>query len=151
MGLDLVKDNPERYISNYEETAMDLQPFALKGNDAEYAHINWSIGMYYRKAEKNYGRALIWHQKALTYNPNFAANYVGLMESNYFLKRYREAFQYSLKLIQFKYPSEIKANEIAIDCALQANLNQEALQLMQNYKSRYKSERYDQLIVDLSR
>ncbi len=72
------------------------------------------------------------------------------MECNYFLKRYKQAYKYSLRLIKDNYPTEKKAKEIAVDCALMGGLDKEALTLIKNYLLQWENENYRTIANDLS-
>jgi len=145
LGLNLIKDNPEVYLSRSIAVVVELEPFALKGNDIEYANLLWSVGKEYR-AQKEYAKALNFHTRSLSYSDQLPANYIGLMESNYFLEDYRAAYHYSKELVRLNYPSEKRAYEISIDCALKSNLKGEAIAMMKIYLEKWESESYQRLI-----
>ena len=150
LGLDLVKNDPKQYIIRYLNIAQELEPYAIKGGDEEYAHILWSIGKFYRTEKKDYREALRFHLQSQEYNPELPANYIGLMESNYYLNRFSEAYKHSLKLIEYKYPSKKRAYEIAIDCALKANKKSEAVVHISTYLKQWKSSNYEKILFDLT-
>ena len=68
------------------------------------------------------------------------------MESNYFLEDYRAAYHYSKELVRLNYPSEKRAYEISIDCALKSNLQGEAFAMMKIYLEKWESAYYQRLI-----
>lgn len=140
-GIALIKDQPDKYISRYHQVAEDLRPYAVLGKDSEYAHILWSIGKFYRN-QKEYQKALEFHLESETYSTALAANYIGLMESNYYLEDYAKAYQYSLNLITLNYPNEKKAQEIAIDCALMAGFKHKALNHIESYLTKWDNQNY---------
>lgn len=150
-GISLVKHNPDEYISRYLKVAADLKPYAIIGKDSEYAHILWSIGKYYRSNKMDYQEALKFHLQSEIYSTNLPANYIGLMETNYLLEQYDIAYRYSLNLMQFNYPNEKKANEIAIDCALMAGFNVEALKHIENYLIKWDNSNYRIIAENLAK
>lgn len=135
LGLNLVKDNSAAYLQNYLKVSEELKSFATPGNDIEFANIQMAIGKHYRLINKDYKAALQFHESAKNYAPNFSANYIGLMECNYFLKDYSEAFKHSTKLLQYNYPTKKRALEIAIECAKKAGYEREVNQLTYQLKS----------------
>ncbi len=139
-GLDLVQDDSIQYLTRYLDVARELGPYALRGGDIEYANLLWKIARHYRTREKNYEEALRYHELARTFDASLAANYVGLMESHYFLRDYRAAYEHSLTLIELQYPTHKQAMRIAIDCGIQAGLRPELLKLTDQYLERWQDE-----------
>lgn len=142
MGITLIEDDPDKYLNNYLEVITDLEPYATKGKDIEYAHMLWSIGKHYRTVNKDYENALKYHLQSEDYSEELTANYIGIMESYYLMNNYTAAYQYSQKLIEENYPSERRALEISIDCALNAGLEQNALIHIESYLSKWESSKY---------
>jgi len=149
LGLKLIEEDSGQYIRRYLNVAQELEPYALKNKDLEYAHILWAIGKYYRNQEQNYEEAFNFHIKAEEYSTLMPANYIGLMESSYYLKRFSNAYNYSLVLIDLKYPSEKKAIQIAIDCALNAGLEEKAIAHLKFYLNKWKDPNYADLLFRL--
>jgi hypothetical protein len=150
LGLNLVNDQPEEYITRSMAIVNELEPFALMGNDLEYATLLWSVGKKYRK-QNDYSNSLNFHLKSLNYSTNVPANYIGLTESNYLLENYTKAYLYSLKLIEFNYPNHKKALEIAIDCSLMAGLDSDAEELIENYLQKWDHANYRIILENLSK
>jgi len=128
-GLD---EHQPNYINNLEETISYLKPNAVKGNDVEYANLLMNAGKYYRRNNQEQ-KGLQYHLQAFDYAPNFPTNYIGIMESYYRLAQFDNALMFSEKLIDAKYPSELDALNIAIDCALQAKKYEKALDYCNQY------------------
>lgn len=140
-GLNLIKNDSQAYLNRSIAVAQELEIFALKGNDREYANLLWSIGKEYRK-QQEYAKALDFHLKSNSYDDTFPANYIGLMESNYLLEDYPSAYDYAKDLIRLNYPSEKRAYEIAIDCALKSNYMTDASKMMSFYLTKWESAYY---------
>lgn len=145
LGLYLIKDKPEEYLNRSVAVVEELEASALKGNDIEYANLLWSVGKEYR-SRKEYANSLKYHLKSLDYSNKLPANYIGLMESNYFLEDYQAAYHYSKELVRLQYPSEKRAYEISIDCALKSNLQAETIAMMKIYLSKWESAYYRSLL-----
>ncbi len=75
-GIELISEDSLMYVSRYLNTLNQLQPYALLGNDIEYANLLWHTGKFYRNRIKDYPKALYYHGLAKTYAPDFEANYV---------------------------------------------------------------------------
>lgn len=117
-GLEMAEET--EYIRRYEALAEQLEPAALPGKDIEYADILMRIGRYYRRAKRDYPKAVAWHGKAYTYSPLHKGNLVGLMESHFLLGQFDKAHDRALELIDLGYPSPEKALSIALHTALEA-------------------------------
>jgi hypothetical protein len=146
LGLNLMKDNPEVYLNQSIAVIEELEPFALVGNDIEYANLLWSVGKEYR-TQKVYAKSLEYHLKSLDYSIQLPVNYIGLMESNYFLADFSAAYQYSKDLVRLHYPTEKRAYEISIDCAIKAGFHDESNLLMKTYLTKWESEYYQSLMI----
>ncbi len=140
-GIGLIEDDPEQYIARYLNVLEKLKPYALAGKDTEYANLLWHVGKYYRRA-KQYEKALAHHRESQQYDPALKANYIGLMEASFFLKRYPEAFAYSRQLVAYAYPDQRKSLQIAIQCAIFAQAYDEALAYCENYVAQWPEEVY---------
>lgn len=135
----------ERYMAAIHE----LEPYAVEGNDVEYANLLWQLAKHLRVKMKDYSGALRYHRQVLAYDPLLEANYVGLMEANYLLGNFSEAHHYSKKLVEFRYPTEEKALRIAIECALQAGAMDEAERYCQVFLKKWEDEGILQLATTL--
>lgn len=145
VAMDMMPEDLTITESRYQSILKDLEPFAIQGGDTEFANLLWQVGRFYRVKMKDYVKALEYHEKARIFDPDLIANYIGLMESNYFLERFEDAYRYSLKLVENNYPDTKKAFRIAIDCAIQAQLYTEVLQLSEAYLLEWKDEDIIQL------
>lgn len=148
-GIELESKKNNAYAERYQAVLKDLKPFANDGNDIEYANLLWRLAKYYRTEKKAYNTALDYHQQALSYDPNLVANYVGLMESNYFLNRYEQAYQYSIKLIDYGYPNRKQAIRIAIECAMLGGLFEQAIGHCDVYLSNWDDQDIATVRADL--
>jgi hypothetical protein len=120
-----MQDDQEKTISRYLQTLKELKPLAIEGNDIEYANIIWQLATYQRVIVKDPEAALTYHQQVFNYDTNMVANYVGLVEANYQLRRFDQAFEHSKMLVKHQYPNQQKSLRMAIDCAMQSgNYNQ---------------------------
>lgn len=127
--------SPSRHL----KVVADLKPYANAGNDIEYANLLWQTGKRYRNLA-DFESALYYHQHAQSYDSNLSANYIGLMECNYMLKHYAEAWKFSKKLIEIQYPSQKKALQIGIQCALWAEEYETALDYCETYVQQWPED-----------
>ena len=117
-----------------------LRPHANESNDKEYANLLWRLAKYYRKTVKDYEKARLYHLEAFKYDPDLVANYIGLMESNYYLNQYEDAYKYSLKLVKYQYPNERQALRIAIECSMLAGFYQTTINHCNEYLQIWNDE-----------
>lgn len=126
-------ESREIYQKRKKNILDKLEPYAQEGIDFEYSRMLISEGKYALRASKRYHEALDYLNKAYLYYPKEKNGLLYLMESHFMLQQFKEAFQYSTRLIDEKYPSEKKAYSAAIHCALEAELYKEAFQLSSDY------------------
>ncbi len=139
-GIAMMPEDKQLYQSRYKRIISDLEPFALLGNDTEYAVLVWTLAKYCRVELKDYKTALYYHELSQKYDPKFVVNYLGLMESCFKQNRFIEAYNYSLKLVEHKHPNEERALSIGIHCALSGELYEEALALCNKYLNKFEDE-----------
>ena len=116
----------EAYEERKQQLLDKLKPYAIPEKDFEYARLLINEGRYYLRQAKNYPLALAILKEAEGYFPMEKNGLLYLMEVNFLLKKYAEAFTYSQKLIQIQYPDEKKSLAMAIQCALEAGEYEEA-------------------------
>lgn len=90
--------------------------------------------------EGDYVNAQRYLTEALKYNPSDGNNYTTGVELNFELKRYKEAFRLSQKLIELSHPDKETALRIAIHCALEAGMYDEAQRLCYEYLQSFENE-----------
>lgn len=113
-------DNVDDKIDRYTKTVAELKPHANADNDTEFANLLFDLAKLHRTSKQDYQTALTYHEMAKSYDSTLIANYIGLMEANYMLENYRQAFEYSEVLVTNNFPSEQEALKIAIECSYQA-------------------------------
>ena len=149
-AIQLLESNDSMTVQRYVSAIKELEPYANKGNDAEYANLIWQLAKHFRVKAKDYAKALEYHTTVLDYDSSLAANYIGLMECNYMLQRYDEAHYFSKKLIEFNYPSEEKALRIAIECASLAGNQSDLAQHCRQFLSKWDDKTIEEVYLRLS-
>ncbi len=134
-ALDIPEYDRQTYFRRKQQVLQKLEPYALPNVDFEFARMLIVEGKYFLRKEKNPRKAMAYLNEAYTYFPRERNGLLYLMESHFLLKEYAKAFEYSQQLIAEKYPSEDKAIAIALQCALEAELYDEALRLSSYYIS----------------
>ncbi len=127
-GIDMMPHDESFKLMRRINALQQLSPFAVTGNDVEYAHLNWQVAKQYRTEAKDYQQALHYHQEAYQYSPGLNANLVGMVETLFLLRNFTEAHRYAEQLAAVGYPNERSALRIAIHCALEAELYDKAQQ-----------------------
>lgn len=141
-AIELLKDNKKLYEQRYSAAIEMLEPYALSGNDIEYGNLLWQFAKYFRTEVRDYEKALYYHKQAQTYDENMEANYIGLMEASYILRKYQDAYSYSEKLVEFGYPNDEQALRIAIQCAIYADLRTEAMKYCLSYLQKWPDNNF---------
>ena len=130
----------QEYEGRKQAILTKLKPFAQEEVDFEYARLLISEGKYFLRVEKDYPRSLQVLKEAEFHYPMEKNGLLYLMEVNFLLKQYQEAFAYSEKLIQIQYPDEKKSLTIATQCALEANLFPEAMDISGFFVKKWGAE-----------
>lgn len=149
-AINLSTDHAEGRALRYLLAINELKPYALPGNDIEYATLLLEAGKLYRTEIKEYNLALNYHTRAQSYAPDLAANYIGLMECYYFQNQFEAAHQQALKLIEYGYPSPRQSYRIAIDCGTKAGLTPQVIQHCQAYVAQWPGDDVEQLLQALT-
>ncbi|NIL99647.1 MAG: hypothetical protein GTN89_01470 [Acidobacteria bacterium] len=97
-----------------------LEPFALPGNDLEYATLLGELGRRYLYAERDPATALSYLEEAIGYSADHAPPVAAGVEAQLLLGNYPEAHDLSLRLIDLAFPDRSNALKIALRCALKA-------------------------------
>ncbi|MEL7191154.1 MAG: tetratricopeptide repeat protein [Bacteroidota bacterium] len=115
------------------ETLEVLRPYAVIGNDIEFADILCEAGLYYTNEENDRAKALPYFQEAYKYQYNLSRNVLHLLTTHFLLGQYKEAHKYSKTLIGVRKPSYERAYRIAIHTAVEAEAYEDALDFCNNY------------------
>ena len=132
-ALSSVIHDRESYEIRKQRVLNDLRPYALQTVDFEYARMLVEEGRYYLRTKNDPNRALEYLDQAYFHFPRERNGLLYLMEAHFLLNEFDRAFDYSQGLVREQYPSEKKAISIAIQCALEAELYTEALNLSGYY------------------
>ena len=146
----------DAYISRLNDLLQRLQPEAIPQKDFEYARLLTEGGRFYLRVQKDYPKAMSFLNRAERYYPPENLGLLYKMETHFVLKQFPEAYEYALRLMDISYPSEDKSNAIAIQCALEAGLYEEALELSVRYLKKWPNnslinEVYRRLMADENR
>ena len=147
MALQPSLDKPKEFEARSEQMINDLEPFAIKGNDDVYSFILMDYAQYLRKEKNDWTKSLSYHERSREYFDDNPVNTLGLMENYFLLKDYKKAYLQAVKLKKVQYPDDQKSSRIAIHCALEAQLYDEAIHHISDHAQLYPK---DSLIVDLN-
>lgn len=129
----------EAFLESGDEVLEELEPYALKGNDPEYANLNWFVGKHHGVVRNDPAKALTYHLKAEQYQADASYVQTSIMESYFLLGDFRSAYNVSLKLMEIGEHGRERSLKIALNCALEAKMYAEALkhaeELVQNYEA----------------
>ncbi len=138
---ELIKDDPKQYLSRQQNLIKKLEARAVPGSDLEYANLLMKLGSYYMEHEKEYQNALRYFKESEKYYDNHGENLTNLLKTHFYLGEFDRAHEYSNKLLEFKYPNEQKAYDIAIHCALEAELYDTAKKHCDNYLKQWPEDK----------
>jgi len=117
-----------------------LEPYAMPDKDYEFARLLASEGEQVLRDDRNYKKALEIFEKVSYYYPDEENNILYKLEAHFLLNQMKEAYEYSLQLIELKHPDEQKALRIAIHTALEAEYYDKAMVHAGDYINKWGSE-----------
>ena len=126
-------DSRQAYEVRKSRILNELKPHAIRGIDFEYALLLLGEGKYHLRQSREYEKAFGFLKEAESFFPKEKNVSLYLMEANFLTRQNQEAFAYSMDLVRMQYPSEKKSIAIATQCALEAGIYGEALDLSQYY------------------
>ena len=126
-------ESEEEYLTRLDQVITKLEPHALENIDFTFSRLYVEKGRYYLREKKDPATALQSLRYGLAYFPHEGRGLLYSLESYFLRKEFKEAFTISQHLMKLDYPSEKKAHAIAVHCALEAGLREEALRLSAEY------------------
>jgi len=147
-ALSIFPAGPDGKATRRAAIIQEWRPEALPGNDSEYAHLLKEQGKYYLRSAGDASTAHAYFDQALEYDAANKDLVLLQMEAYFFSGNFREAYSRSLDLIALDYPSGSKAHKIAIQCALEAALYQQAFLLCEQYLARFGPDALVQTTYD---
>jgi len=125
-AIGMLNDDPDLYLERKQQLILDLEPFALPGKDVKYAMFYTDNGIVYDKMKNDLPKARQAFEMADTYAPHYGINVLQLTEVCFRMGDYTNAYKYATRLIELGHPSRAQALNMAIHCALEAELYSEA-------------------------
>lgn len=118
----------EEYITRKQAVIDELKPYAIIGNDLHYAQMIAFNGLFYLHSgnAENTEKARACFQEAYYYYPSLKSNILNLLQANFKVGKFQEAYMNATELVNLKYPDTRKSRRMAIHCALEAQLYEEA-------------------------
>lgn len=125
---------------NLQDLIGELEPFAVMGNDKEYAALLLEAGSYIRKTEKRADLAAEYFRSALRYSPNFGTANYEMMVNEFLLEQYDSAYHYVKVLVRMKYPPYKETLKKGIHVSLAAKQYQSAADYAVTYLNRWQDD-----------
>ncbi len=144
-GINLLPEDKSIYQQRYIRAIEELRPYAIPGNDVEYAELLYSIAFHYLRNEKNYTKALRYAEAADSYEPNDYKILTYLIEANFSLKQFDKAYALGLRLIALNQNPQ-KSLRIAIHCALEAEKQRQAVEHCTVYLQTWPQDKHIQQV-----
>jgi len=139
-------DQEDRY-TRLKRITDSLEPYAVEGNDKEYANLLMHLGLSLEKSSTLKQRVNLF-LKAKTYSPNLGKNLYHLTISQLELGDYQGANTHVRKLVEIKYPPFKTTLKTGVQIALLANDYQHAADLAVTYLNRWND---DSRIIEVER
>jgi tetratricopeptide (TPR) repeat protein len=139
-ALGFIKDDVDLYLERKQNLIEDLQPYALEGNDPMYSHLLMDDGFYFLRVGNDPVKARQRLTLACAYDPGRGDTRMFLMETNFVLRDFKSAFKDAEKLVQINFPDGPTAHKMAIHCALEAELYDEALDYAKKYLGQFPED-----------
>lgn len=133
--------------SRLKRITTSLEPYAVKGNDKEYANLIMHLGLAL-KAQDKLDEAIDLFLKAERYSPNLGENVHHLTVAQFESGDYQGANTHVRKLVEIKYPPFKKTLQLGVRIALLAKDYQHAADLAVTYLNRWED---DPKIVEVER
>lgn len=118
-GLDLIHEEDKQ--EELESLVVELEPYAVMGEDTEYAAVVNKLGVLYQDSLKDLNLASQLYQKAFEADPLLRKNVYNLTVANFYQGKMKEANEHIPMLVAMQYPSQLKSLRIAIHVALEAS------------------------------
>ena len=129
-----------------ESIIQDLEPYAVLGNDKEYANLLVEQGRNYRNFYDDDATALGYFEWATEYSPLLGRNIYYLAITQFELGNTEKALEYARKLVEMKYQPYKRTLKIALHIALAASEYQDAANYAVTYLNRWQD---DEIIAEI--
>ena len=129
------------YINRKNRILEKIRPYAIPGNDTIFSMLLVDNGIYYEKVARNQHKALEQYKEAERYDSDNPYSTLKLLEVNFRLKNFQDAFMCAEKLVKMRFPDQRKSLRMAIHCALEADKRSEALKYSQEYVNSFPKDR----------
>lgn len=119
-------------VERNEAVIAQLKPYAVAGNDLSYAQMLYDNGNRYlnfgdiANANKNFAEANYYY-------PQHELVLLNLLQTNFQVGKFQDAYINATQLVELKHPSEEKSIRMAIHCTLAAEKYEEALSYSEKY------------------
>ncbi len=118
--------SPLNSIKRNEAVIAQLRPYALVGKDLHYAQMLYDNALRHININKDIRTANNYLLEASQYFPGHKSITLYLMQTNFQLGKFKNAYENALQLSELKHLSEEKSLEMLIHCALAAELYDQA-------------------------
>jgi hypothetical protein len=136
-SLDADKEEKEARLLQMLEA---LKPYAVPGNDKEYANVLLELGLHNKEVKKDSLAALSFMEEGYAYKANLGTNLYELCRTHFELGNFQEAFRYSKELIAVRYPPFQQCMKMGLHIALAAGAYQEAANYAVTYLNNWGAD-----------
>lgn len=135
-------ENTEDKFNAHSKVISDLEPYALKGKDPEYAKIVSEMAVYYREVEKDPKRTLETLEKSSEYGPLLLDNKYQLVISYFMANDFKKAMEYIPELVNMGYPEPSKALRVAIHTSIMAEDYEQAEHYCKQFLTKWPDDKF---------
>lgn len=136
-GLSLLAENRDYQIERKNILLYKLKEHAIEGNDREYSLLWRKEGSHFLDYHKDAGKAYVYLEKALDYNPTDNYSRLLLLETCLLLDQNEQAYELSLELKNNNYPQAQTAEVTAVQAALISKKYEKALEFSNEYLAKW--------------
>lgn len=144
-------DDEEDQLKALEEIVNDLSPYAVKGEDTEYAALLNEIGKYYQDYYQDIDEAHKWYLKANEMDPLLRKNVFNLITTHFMRKEFVQANKLTPLLVSMKYPNLEKSLRMGVHISLEAKDYQASEYYCQQLLTLKPNDNFIQEILQLLR
>jgi hypothetical protein len=144
-ALEINNEDQKGQFVDRNKVIEEMRPKARIGVDPEFGQFLTVQGKYLLRDSKKLKESLPYFIESDIYNPDNPNNTILHMEALFGLRRFEEALEKSLLLVELGYPTKEKSISIVIHCALKSNKYDLAKRYTTLYTQQFQNEVIDEV------
>ncbi|MCR9172526.1 MAG: hypothetical protein NXI10_08550 [bacterium] len=147
-AIKLQESNEDKF-KMLESAINELEPYAVYGNDIEYAALLNMMGNYHRDVNKDYNEAHKWYLESEKADKHLLENIRCLTYTHLIREEYEQANKYVNNLVFNKYPDEVTALRLGIRLSIEVGEYDRAKQYCEQLLQLKPEDKFTQKILHL--